>query len=546
MASLAYSAAHLFCDYCGNVYSNPHSLICGHIFCLSPCILSFENDGFNVLCHNCKGASHVDNLIYAKEIAEEVRVFQLNNRTIARSTCVNCHCDCNECEMCSHCDRYLCRKCVKAHETTNASVLLGRILDLKMKYNRLIKRRIVSENRTSGNAMQNLKDAVEGALLRIEICLESMEILINEVSLDKPELAPKLADVANLFDSSKRPYVLATPHMKATPAVAVQSPESSFYLPLSFQGFVDKYRRPSIESDDSLRTSMGSHLLQPSPPPPLSNLPTTPKPSSKISPMRKAGVVESKSGIEETVQLIAKSPRIIIQRLKKEANVEIPTEDEVKKYFQNFGTIEDINIKPETTTGFIDFSNISEAQMALCVAVHMVNGCPFKVIPGPRVSKAKSKTVIGVKADGKVESESVQPLADFPVQSSMTYSPIVKPLPIRLGSSEEGEHTSIVPVAHEGVISRVAPVNPINRCILVLPSSCEPRAFPAVDAIRDHFVQFGKVIQVARYFDPLRAYVLFETFGERMKALSVSKQIVGDCEVTVCSCSHSGSELEVI
>ncbi|VDO14425.1 unnamed protein product [Rodentolepis nana] len=67
------------------------------------------------------------------------------------------------------------------------------------------------------------------------------------------------------------------------------------------------------------------------------------------------------------------------KRYSKNKSAEIPSEDELKTYFQTFGMVEQVSMKPSNPIGFVLFSNTSEAQNALSATIHSVNGYIYNV-----------------------------------------------------------------------------------------------------------------------------------------------------------------------
>lgn len=75
-----------------------------------------------------------------------------------------------------------------------------------------------------------------------------------------------------------------------------------------------------------------------------------------------------------------KANRIITERLKSKACIKAPDEEEIKTYFQQFGTIVGIRGGDEyKNIGFVDFSNASEAERALEQPIHRILGCEIRV-----------------------------------------------------------------------------------------------------------------------------------------------------------------------
>nr|CUU97558.1 hypothetical transcript [Hymenolepis microstoma] len=160
-------------------------------------------------------------------------------------------------------------------------------------------------------------------------------------------------------------------------------------------------------------------------------------------------------------------------------------------------------MNPSISNGFVIFSNKTEAQNALSAPVHSVNGCFFKVIPSRQIPKTEKESSTAMS-----ESEvSLKPSQSSLSQSASTQS---------LQQTDIGSTVSQLP-PHSS-LSRDTPTASSRR-ILIHPSSSVPEsAFPSIEVIRDHFEQFGKVVQVVRCKKPQRAYVEFESSSERMKA----------------------------
>lgn len=85
--------------------------------------------------------------------------------------------------------------------------------------------------------------------------------------------------------------------------------------------------------------------------------------------------------------MIANSKCIVVQRLRLKRGVMIPTEEEVRAYFENFGRVMGVRIKHDDPNVRIVFSSIAEAQKALHTEEHSINGCEFKSFSSARVTE---------------------------------------------------------------------------------------------------------------------------------------------------------------
>lgn len=73
--------------------------------------------------------------------------------------------------------------------------------------------------------------------------------------------------------------------------------------------------------------------------------------------------------------------RITIERLEPKSDNKAPTEEEIKTYFEKFGTVEDISADENRKTGFVEFSNAVEAERALVQPIYNILGCDIRVRP---------------------------------------------------------------------------------------------------------------------------------------------------------------------
>ncbi|VDN97132.1 unnamed protein product [Rodentolepis nana] len=248
--------SRLTCEHCKNIYTNPHSLDCGHVFCLSPCILSFQTDEGSIYCSSCGFASPIDAIKFEEKIGKRVRDIKLKNESVEISSCSNCQSqNCNVGELCKHCDRYLCPECATSHKTMYSSVLFSRLLDLQLRYKNYVYRRGELKSAKASDAIERLQESVEGALLRAEICLESLEILLNDRS---PETSTKLAKITGLFCLSEQNGGLSKRLSNTASEISNGFSGTSPNLPLNVQNFVNRYQKASMVSKREVSSSFGS------------------------------------------------------------------------------------------------------------------------------------------------------------------------------------------------------------------------------------------------------------------------------------------------
>lgn len=91
----------------------------------------------------------------------------------------------------------------------------------------------------------------------------------------------------------------------------------------------------------------------------------------------------------KTKQKVRKSNRIMLNRLKIKSAAKAPTEDEVKTYFQKFGTVVDISADAEKSTGFVEFLNAQEMEIVLEQPIHKILGCEIRVFASGRTTVQK-------------------------------------------------------------------------------------------------------------------------------------------------------------
>lgn len=89
----------------------------------------------------------------------------------------------------------------------------------------------------------------------------------------------------------------------------------------------------------------------------------------------------SRTETGEVLLWTVKRQSIFLRPSKPDEGVEIPTEDEIRTHFEQFGTITDVFIKPGSNDIFVMFSNSLEAQQAITTKIHCLNGFDFKAAP---------------------------------------------------------------------------------------------------------------------------------------------------------------------
>lgn len=80
---------------------------------------------------------------------------------------------------------------------------------------------------------------------------------------------------------------------------------------------------------------------------------------------------KTESNIE--IQLIARSKCLTLLRLTLKFGVKVPSYEQVKGYFQQFGIVENILLKCKDLGAFVVFSSISKAYKIPTVSTHSVS-----------------------------------------------------------------------------------------------------------------------------------------------------------------------------
>ncbi|KAM3186098.1 hypothetical protein ACTXT7_005058 [Hymenolepis weldensis] len=251
-----------------------------------------------------------------------------------------------------------------------------------------------------------------------------------------------------------------------------------------------------------------------------------------IPALRAPEIKETETG--KIISWTVRRKSIFLRPSKPDEVVEIPTEDEIKTHFEQFGTITDIYIKPTNNDIFIMFSNPSEAHQAISAKIHCLNGFDFKAFP---TRKFPTKRTESSTEMSKSELPSNQPHSLLS-QSSYVQDP-KQPDDNSTGSQSLSDSTTSRDTSADHTSTAG------SRCILIQPSSFELASeFPSTEAIRDHCQQFGRVIQVARYENPPRAYVTFESPSERMKAIEAYEQHMENLKASIITSVRSEIEPE--
>ncbi|VDO03488.1 unnamed protein product [Rodentolepis nana] len=374
----------LLCVYCRTIYTNPHSLDCGHIFCLSPCILSFQTDGASIHCSSCGFASPIDGIKVEEKIGKEVRDFKLKNEYVEISSCPTCQRpNCNVCELCKHCDRYLCHECATSHQTMYSSVLFSRLLDLQLRYKNYVARRGEMKWENANDAIERLQETIEGALLRAEICLESLEILLNDLS---PKMSTKLTEITGLFALSERNGGLSKRLSNTASEIRNGYPRTSHNLPLNVQNFVNKFQKDFRVSKNDVASSSESSLTS------SLSRGLTPTQSLDLCGQSDVALLTSELSTNELVAAANESEQsaskgiLYFQAHVKQSKVALPTMDEIEEYFRQFGKVAEVILCSDPPSGYVIFGDKNSAKNSLAVIGHSVMGCKITINEASKIS----------------------------------------------------------------------------------------------------------------------------------------------------------------
>lgn len=74
-----------------------------------------------------------------------------------------------------------------------------------------------------------------------------------------------------------------------------------------------------------------------------------------------------------------KARRVMIERQRVGVGLKAPTQEDVKTYLQQFGTVVEISAGEDKNIGFAEFSTTSEAEHALEKPYHKVLGCDVRL-----------------------------------------------------------------------------------------------------------------------------------------------------------------------
>ncbi|KAM3173208.1 hypothetical protein ACTXT7_012958 [Hymenolepis weldensis] len=265
---------------------------------------------------------------------------------------------------------------------------------------------------------------------------------------------------------------------------------------------------------------------------------------------------------------VAKSKFLIFQTLSRQSKCNPPSGEAIKKYFYRFGRVMAFN--KTGPNGYVVFNDIRQAQRALDISNHIVEGCKIKLMPA----------ICDLSASSPVKNAIPPPIIQKPNSGVIYFQPLFKSSQVDFPSINDirqhfeqyGKVVNVMVQSHsigkvifrtvkeaenalatlEHVIrgyrfrllscksgnralTQVAESNTSNsKCIffetLIHESKFSP---PSNRALLEHFQKFGKIESFSRNNNQGVGYVIFETSEGTHKTLSVSEHFVNGCKLRV-------------
>ncbi|VUZ45515.1 unnamed protein product [Hymenolepis diminuta] len=182
---------------------------------------------------------------------------------------------------------------------------------------------------------------------------------------------------------------------------------------------------------------------------------------------------------------VAKSKCLIFQVLSRQSKCIPPSGEDIEKYFYQFGKV--TAFKKNASNGYVVFNDIKQAQRALDISNHIVKGCKIKLIPAVRDLSASS-----------------------PIKNNV-------PPPI-------------IQKSNSGVVYFQAPLKSSQV------------DFPSINDIRQHFKQYGEVVNVMMQSHSM-GKVIFRTVKEAEKALATPEHLIRGYKFQLLPCTSGNRAL---
>nr|VZI02487.1 unnamed protein product [Spirometra erinaceieuropaei] len=188
-----------FCAKCRKRPTNPHTMVCGHTFCLSPCVQEMKTYRNFVRCPLCRIETDVACLTPRRSVQ--------SSHPENSPVCSGCNRSSPSSKICEHCSRAICPECTSLHQAEMLALLAKKLSALQSKRTALtsLKATLLKLKDNQNSYRETLTREVTSAtdrLLSITDCaLEKAKLLVISTSNDEQTLSQKLGkDIMHLLE----------------------------------------------------------------------------------------------------------------------------------------------------------------------------------------------------------------------------------------------------------------------------------------------------------------------------------------------------------
>ncbi|BHF66556.1 hypothetical protein SprV_0200957700 [Sparganum proliferum] len=186
-----------FCAKCRKRPTNPHTMVCGHTFCLSPCVQAMKTYQNFVQCPLCRIETDVAFL----KPRRSVHSSHPENPPV----CSECNRSSPTSKICDHCSRAICPVCTSLHQAEMFALLAKKLPALKSKRTALTSLKAtllkLKDNQKSckETLTREVTSTTDNLLSMADCALEKAKLLVISTSDEEQTLLQKLGkDIMHL------------------------------------------------------------------------------------------------------------------------------------------------------------------------------------------------------------------------------------------------------------------------------------------------------------------------------------------------------------
>ncbi|KAL7064464.1 hypothetical protein AAHC03_05807 [Spirometra sp. Aus1] len=170
--------------------TNPRTLLCGHTFCMNPCLAPANSNQKYVQCPFCR----IETPLSAVVSENSTNSSSSKNSSV----CAECKKSCVSSKVCQHCSKAVCPTCTQLHHAKSSANVVKKLTTLRSKKTQLasLKASLLKLRDSQVNCKERLLREVTAATDQLrcqaDCALEKAKLLVISTSVEEQTLVEKL------------------------------------------------------------------------------------------------------------------------------------------------------------------------------------------------------------------------------------------------------------------------------------------------------------------------------------------------------------------